>query len=83
MLEMAQAYSFLSQKGEAYDINPILEIRGADGQILYSKEPKKLTSLLKAGPAYLIRKILSDTSNMPAGWVRSYAINGLKYGVKS
>ena len=83
MLEMAQAYSFLSQKWEWFDINPILEIKWPDGQILYTKEPKKIVSSLKAWPAYLIWKILSDTANMPAGWIKYYAINGLKYAVKS
>jgi membrane peptidoglycan carboxypeptidase len=83
MLEMAQAYSFLSQKWEWYDINPILEIRGADGELLYKKEPKKIVSWLKSGVAYLMWKILSETANMPSGWIRYYAINGLKYAVKS
>ena len=27
--------------------------------------------------------ILSTTANMPAGWVNSYAVKGLKYAVKS
>lgn len=65
------------------EINPIIEIRGSDGQILYQKEPKKLPSVLKSGPAYLIWKILSEPANMPAGWVRYYAISGFKYAVKS
>jgi len=83
MLEMAQAYSFLSKKWEAFGINPILEIRGSDGQILYKKEPQKVTSWLKWWPAYLIRKILSDPGNMPGGWIKYYAISGFKYAVKS
>ena len=83
MLEMAQAYSVLSQAWSSYDINPILEIKDAEGKVVYSKEPKKKESELKGGPSYLIRKILSDTNNMPGWRIKYYAINGFKYAVKS
>ena len=83
MLEMAQAYSQLSQKWQWYEINPILEIRWSDGQILYQKTPKLIESGLKEAPAYLIWKILSSPENMPAWWTKYYSIAWLTYAVKS
>jgi len=64
-LELAQAYSHLSTLGEPWIINPIVEIRWADGKILYKKEIKKAKKVLQAGPAYLIWNILSNDANMP------------------
>lgn len=46
MLEMAQAYSVLSQRGEKIAINPILEIKDRNGNILYSKTLQKTTTSL-------------------------------------
>lgn len=83
MLEMAQAYSQLSQKGQWYEINPILEIRWSDGQIIYQKTPKQIDSWLKEAPAYLIWKILANPENMPAWWTKYYSIAWLTYAVKS
>lgn len=83
MLEMAQAYSALSQWGITAEINPILEIKDKDGNILYQKKVEKKDTGLKPEVAYLMWEILSNPSNMPWWWVNYYSIKWLKYGVKS
>jgi membrane peptidoglycan carboxypeptidase len=83
MLEMAQAYSALSQLWKPAEINPILEIKDKNGTVLYQKTIEKKTSVLEPGVAYLMWEILSNTSNMPWGWVSYYSIKWLKYWVKS
>ena len=83
MLEMAQAYSTLSQLWEQSKINPILEIKDKNGNILYSKKAERKKTSLEPAVASMMWDILSTTANMPAGWVNSYAVKGLKYAVKS
>ena len=83
MLEMAQAYSALSQLWKSAEINPILELKDKNGNILYQKKIENKTPVLEPGVAYLMWDILSNTSNMPWGWIWYYSIKGLKYGVKS
>lgn len=83
MLEMAQAYSALSQLGESAKINPILEIRDKNGNILYQKQVQKQPTAIDPVVAGLIWEILSNSANMPSNWVSSYAVRGLKYAVKS
>ena len=83
MLEMAQAYSALSQWWMTAEINPILEIKDKNGNVLYQKKVEKKDTWLKAEVAYLMREILSNPGNMPWWWVNYYSIKWLKYGVKS
>jgi membrane peptidoglycan carboxypeptidase len=65
MLELANAYMHLSATGEPATINPILEIRTNNGDIVYQKQPKKQKRVIQAGVASLIWSILSDRNNMP------------------
>lgn len=83
MLEMAQAYSTLSQLWESAKINPILEIKDKNGNILYQKKVEKVKTSLEPIVASMIWDILSTSSNMPSGWVSYYSVRGLKYAVKS
>jgi penicillin-binding protein 1A len=83
MLEMAQAYSALSQLWNSVEINPILEIKDKEWEILYTKKVEKKESGLVAWVAYLMWEILSNPSNMPWWWVNYYSIKWLKYWVKS
>jgi len=83
MLEMAQAYSALSQLWKSAEINPILELKDKNGNIIYQKKVENKTTSLEPGVAYLMWDILSNSSNMPWGWIWYYSIKGLKYAVKS
>ncbi len=85
MLELAQAYTHLSALGKPAQINPILEIRDPSGKIIYTKQTKLVEqSPITAEVAYLIWNILSDKSNMPAGWVWLFNVPGIpQMGVKS
>lgn len=83
MLEMAQAYLPLSRQGKTVEINPILEIKDKNGNILYQKKVEEKDSAIKPWVAYLMWSILSNPWNMPSGWVNYYSIKWLKYAVKS
>jgi membrane peptidoglycan carboxypeptidase len=83
MLEMAQSYSALSQLWTSADINPILELKDKNGNILYQKKIEKKDTWLKPEVAFMMWEILSNTANMPWGWVSYYSIKWLKYWVKS
>lgn len=83
MLEMANAYAHLSASGHPAVINPILEIRTADGSILYKKQIEQQEQLIPDGVANLLSSILSDKGNMPGGWVSNFTLAGVTYAIKS
>ena len=83
MLEMAQAYSVLSQLWEYAAINPILEIKDKNGNLIYEKKVEKKKTSLDPIVASMVWEMLSNTSYMPSWWVNYYTIKGLKYAVKS
>lgn len=83
MLELANAYMHLSAMWRPATINPILEIRGADGQILYQKQPQQQQQIIPEWVAFLLRKILSDAANLPSSWVNNFKVSGLTYANKS
>ena len=83
MIELANAYMHLSAMGRPASINPILEIRGSDGQILYQKQPKQQKQIIPEGVAHLIWKILADSANLPSAWVNNFKIKWLTYANKS
>ena len=83
MLELANAYMHLSAMWRPATINPILEIRGSDGQILYQKQPQQQQQIIPEWVAFLLRKILSDVANLPASWVNNFKVSGLTYANKS
>lgn len=83
MMELANAYMHLSAMGRPAKINPILEIRGADGQIIYQKQPQQQSQIVPEWVAYIIWKILSDTVNLPSSWVNNFVVRGLTYANKS
>jgi penicillin-binding protein 1A len=83
MMELTNAYMHLSAMGRPAKINPILEIRWADGQILYQKQPEQQPQIIPEGVAYLIWKILADTTNLPAAWVNNFFVRWLTYANKS
>ena len=78
MIELANAYTQLSSvNGAPAKINPILEVKGPEGNILYQKseEQEKLQQkIIPGGVAYLLWKILTDKSNLPASWVANFRV---------
>lgn len=82
MLELAEAYSHLSTATPAR-INPILEIRTSNWELLYSKEVEKKENLIKPGIITLMWKILSDPSNRLGVWTTKFNVKGLTYALKT
>lgn len=76
MLDLVNAYMHLSAMGKPAKIDPILEIRGPDNSLLYKKEIVAQEQVIPTGVAYLIRKILSDNSNLPPDRVRQFTAPG-------
>lgn len=83
MFELATAYTHLSAMGTPAEINPILEIRAADGSILYKKQVKQREQIVPSGVAFLLWKILSDNSNLPGSWIQKFTIPGLTMATKT
>ena len=82
MLELASAYTHLSTTTPA-KLNPILEIRGSNGSILYTKEPEVQQNVIKPGIVSLMWKILSDPSNRIGAWATKFNVRGLTYALKT
>jgi 1A family penicillin-binding protein len=59
MLDMATVYGTVANGGERVDLDPILEVRGAEGKILYKKQPQA-KRVVDPGVAFIISDILSD-----------------------
>ncbi len=76
MMDLTNAYMHLSALWKPARINPILEIRWPDNSLLYKKDVVLQEQVIPTGVAYLIRKILSDNSNLPPDWVRQFTAPG-------
>lgn len=83
MLELTNAYMHLSAMWRPAKINPILEIRGADWQIIYQKQPQQQKQVIPEWVAYLTWKILADSANLPPAWVNNFLVRWLTYANKS
>jgi penicillin-binding protein 1A len=83
MLELANGYMHLSAMWRPAKINPILEIKWADGQIIYQKQPQQQAQIIPEWVAYLMWKILSDSANLPTAWVNNFLVRWLTYANKS
>jgi len=83
MLSMAQAYSHLSNIDWAVKIDPILEIRGPDGSLIYKKQTQKLPQIIPSGVVSMLWYILSNPSNLPPSWVRAETVPWLSLASKS
>jgi len=83
MLDMAQAYSYLSNIDGARSINPILEIRGPNWNLIYKKEDKKLPQIVPPGVISILWYILSNSNNRPPTWNGVMQIPSLKLATKS
>ena len=83
MLELANAYAHLSAMGKPAEFNPILEVRDANGSILYKKQVKIQEQVIPAGVAYLIWDILSNKTNFPGSRVSTFSYPGISFATKS
>lgn len=83
MLEMANAYAHLSAMWKPAKINPIMEVRWADGTILYEKKVETQEQVIPGWVAYLLRNILSSKENFPEDWRANFTIPGLDIATKS
>lgn len=63
LLEMVTAYSVFANNGIKYEVNPILEVQNAKGEMLEKfEENQKGIEVLDPQVAFLISNILSDTN---------------------
>jgi penicillin-binding protein 1C len=88
MLELSQAYSHLASTGDSIPlINPILEIKNHEGEILYSRWEEENTGMKKTLPnavSWLIWDILSEQKNAPSWWYNMLSVKGLQhYAIKT
>jgi penicillin-binding protein 1A len=72
MMDLTNAYMHLSAMWTPAKINPILEIRWPNNNLLYKKEVEMQEKVIPQWVAYLMWQILSDNRNMPADWVRQF-----------
>lgn len=84
MLDMATVFGTLSNKGSRVDIEPILLITDAKGNVLEKKDYKS-QSVLPEGVAYIISDILSDNQTRSAVFGSNSQLNipGHKVAVKT
>lgn len=83
MLELWKAYSHLSAMWKPAQINPILEIRGSDGSILYKKKVQLEPQVIPAWVSYLVWNILADKNNFPEWWVNTLSYPWMTFATKS
>ena len=83
MIDVAQAYSYLSNINWAVKINPILEIRWPDGSLIYKKQPEKLPMIIPPWVVSMLWYILSNPANRPPTWNYIMQIPGLTLATKS
>ncbi len=76
MMDLTNAYMHLSAMGTPAKINPILEIRWPNNNLLYKKEVEMQEKVIPQWVAYLMWQILSDNRNMPADRVRQFTAPG-------
>lgn len=83
MLELANGYMHLSAQGKPAKVDPILEIKGRDGTIVYQKKVVMQKEVVKPGVAFLLWKILSDPANRIPGRLGKFNVSWLTYALKS
>ena len=83
MLDMAQAYSFLSNQNQPVKINPILEIRWPDWNLIYKKTTEKLPKIIPTWVISFLWYILSNPQNRPPSWNNIMQVVWLTLATKS
>ncbi len=83
LLDLAGAYAALANKGTFSQINPILEVRNRDGEILERFKANQRPAI-NPQAAYIISNILSDSSSKPAGsWRNMMTVEGHTIAAKT
>ncbi len=83
MIDMAQAFSNLSNINWARKINGILEIKWPNWNIIYKKQDQKLKQIIPVWVVSMIWDILSNPYNLPPTWRHEESIKWLKLANKS
>jgi membrane peptidoglycan carboxypeptidase len=68
LLELSRAYAALANEGKYTGASSILEIRDADGNLLYEPEAKPAQQIIDPRVAWLISDILSDDQARQTGF---------------
>lgn len=82
-IELANMYSHLSASGKPGELDPILEIRAADGTLIYKKQNARQKQVIPSWISYLLWKILSDPANLPSDRARKFSFPGIKFAHKT
>ncbi len=83
LLELVRGYSTMANGGKHMVVNPILEIRDRDGNVLESFEAKG-EQAMDAQAAYILTNILSDIYARPGGmWRNTLTIPGHTVAAKT
>lgn len=83
MINMAKAYSHLSAQWSPAKINPILEIKWPEWNLIYKKKLEKEKRQIPISVVSFMRYILSNPANRPASWNSVMQIAGFKMATKS
>lgn len=83
MIELAEAYTHFSAQWKPATINPILEIKTAQGALVYEKQVELKEQVIPSGVASLIREMLSNKQNFPAWWVNTFTFPWITTANKS
>ncbi len=83
MIDMAQAYSNLSNIDSPVDINPILKITWPNGNLIYEKKPKQVERIIPKDIVSFLWYILSNPNHRPSWWNSIMQIAGLNIATKS
>lgn len=71
-LDLARSYTHLSAMWKPAKLDPIMEIKKFDSTILYKRPNEKAEQIIPSWVAYLLRKILSDSKNLPSDWIKEF-----------
>lgn len=77
LLDLASGYGVLANGGKYVPVNPILEVRDRDGNILEQFQAKEGAQAVDPQAAYIVSNMASDVLAKPAGsWRSSMTIEG-------
>lgn len=83
MIDMAQAYAHLSAQNAPSVINPILEIKWPDWNLIYKKKEVKQKRIIPISVVSFMRYILSNGNNRPSSWNNMMQIPWFNMATKS
>ncbi len=83
LLDLVGAFATFANNGRYNPVNPILEIRDRNGNVIEKQEDKG-EQVISSETAFIINSILSDVSARPAGsWRNNLTIAGQNIAVKT